>query len=164
MSKRTKIIIVLVLALLILLALWYMRPRSLDSILELEERTITDMSVSAMLIEDSWDASGVYWPEHRFFAIRNEAVDADAVLEMLRTSRYSYTLRSLFSPSSANLDTDYGIVTVSMILDGSESATLTISTRATLSLPGRSGMAIARCDGELYSLLKDYIVENGVEE
>ena len=169
MNKRAKIIIAIILALLILLVLWYMRPRTFDAVIDLDGKTITDITVTGMFVEDSWDAEGVYWPVHKTLTIRD--ADADAVQELLRTSRYRYTLRSLLSPDSVSLDVDLdddgrGIVIVTMVLDGKEYVNINVSSSGpvTFSLPGEDGIVATRPNSKLSPALSGYVRANGVEE
>lgn len=163
MSKRAKIVIAVILAALILLALWYMRPRTLDTAIDLEGKTVTSMAVTGMFIEDSWDASGMYRPVHKSYTIDSETADTGAILDILRTTRYSRSLRSLFSPDSVTLGGSGGTITISMVLDNEEVVTMTVGSIVTFGLPGRDGFTIARADDSLFVLLGEYVRANGVE-
>ncbi len=163
MRKQTKIIFALILALLILLVLWYMRPRTLDRAIGLEGKTVTSITMTGMFTEDSWDASGAYWPVHRSFQIKHEDADTEAILELLRTSRYRCSLRSLFSPDSVSIGGMDGVIVVYMVLDGKESVSINIASLVSLSLPGHEGFTIARADDSLFTLLEEYVRTNGVE-
>ena len=163
MGKRIKIIIAAVLALIILLVLWYTRPRMLDSALGLEGKTVTDMSVSLMFVDGQYDEEGIYWPYHRAFSISHEDVDHEAVLDLLRSSRYRYSLRSLFHPKGSDAGNADGFVVISMILDGEKLVSITVSDPVSISLDGRPGLIIAKSSNELYPLLKDYICRTGTE-
>ena len=163
MSKRAKIVIAVILAALILLALWYMRPRTLDATIDLEGKTVTSMAVTGMFIEDSWDASGMYRAVHKSYTIDSETADTGAILDILRTTRYSRSLRSLLSPDSVSLGAEDGVITVSMVLDGKESVSINIGSLVTFSLPGSDGFTVARASDSLFVLLEEYLRENGVE-
>ncbi len=163
MSKRAKIIIAVILTALILLALWYMRPQTLDATIDLEGKTVTSMAVTGMFIEDSWDASGMYRAVHKSYTIDSETADAGAILDILRTSRYSRALRSLLSPDSAGLSSTGGTISISMVLDNEEFVTMTVGGIVTFGLPGRDGFTIARADDSLFVLLGEYVRANGVE-
>ncbi len=164
MNKRTKITIAAVLAVLILLLLWYICPRRLDTVIGLEGKSVTSIAVTGMFLEDSWDASGVYWPVRRTFTIKHDDADSEAILELLRSSRYSRSLRSLLSPDSVSLGGEDGVIAVSMVLDGKESVRISIGSLVSFSLPGDDGFTVARSNDSLFALLEEYIRANGVEE
>ena len=167
--KKRRTILIIILALLIFLALRYMRPRTIDAVVDLEGKSVTSITITGMFIEDSWDAKGVYWPIHKTLTIRD--ADANAVLELLRTSRYRYTLRSLLSPDSVSLDVDLdddgrGIIIISMVLDGKESVSINVSSSGpvTFSLPNEDGIVVTRPNSKLSHALSGYVRANGAED
>ncbi len=159
-SKKVRIIgVISVVALIVILLVCYVRPRTIDTILDLHKRNLSSIQVSATFVEDSSDADGVSSPRRMTYEISGDEAELEAIMELLRSSRYRYELRSLFPRRSVSNGTGSIMLTFNYdkgrydLMDCAEKVVFGLN-----SSPG--GLIIADAtDDTLYSRLSDYVLE-----
>jgi len=163
-SKKARIIgIIIIVALVVIFLLWYTRPQTIDSVLELDAEDIESISVISTITQPLDDVSVSMGPSR---SIRIHEADVDAILEHLRSTRYRFDLRSLTFPDSFHRkDVPGNIMLTINYVDGSWDL-IECSYKIVFGLNnGSPGLVIAEAtDGEFLGRLSSYIIEVGAKD